>query len=210
MRVLFTAITARILPSPIAHLFCSFALRSHRNLQLLSPLASKNQAMCCRVPSQGISVLAICGILVASYALYVEYQIANEPFGSEYVASCDVMGMSCTAVFRSKYAHILSHWGLVPEGSALDLGLATAGLSLYTGFLLYPILTCIPGRKTIVLAVSLGSICFSLYLLYVLKFVLGEFCIVCTSFHAINFSMFYLVVREYRATPNAKSLKDKR
>ena len=116
-------------------------------------------AMCCRVPSQGIFLLAVTGLAVALYALYVEFQLADDPY---YVASCDVGGMSCTAVFTSPYAHILSHWGLVPKGSALDLGLAEAGLSLYTGFLLYPILTFIPGRKYIVLAVSAGSVVFSL------------------------------------------------
>ena len=109
------------------------------------------------------------------------------------------------AVFTSPYAHILSHWGVVPKGSPLDLGLAGAGLALYTGFFLYPILRFIPGRKYIVLAVSAGSVCFSLYLLYVLKFVLGEFCIVCTTFHAINFSMFFTVVREFRHRPQKRN-----
>ena len=34
---------------------------------------------------------------------------------------------------------------------------------------------------------------FSVYLLYVLKFILRDFCVVCTTFHAINFSTFLLV-----------------
>ena len=147
----------------------------------------------CRRPSQAVSVLAVVGLLVSSYALFVEFQLADDPY---YVAACDVGGMSCTAVFTSEYAHILSHWGLVEKGSPLDLGLAVAGLALYTGFFLYPILTFVPGRKQLLLAVSLGSVCFSAYLLYVLKFILGEFCIVCTSFHAINFTMFFFVLRE--------------
>ena len=36
-------------------------------------------------------------------------------------------------------------------------------------------------------------------LLYVLKFILGDFCIVCTGFHVVNFSMLAVAVLEYRA-----------
>ena len=38
-------------------------------------------------------------------------------------------------------------------------------------------------------------------LLYVLKFILGDFCIVCTGFHCVNFSMLSLAVLEYRSPP---------
>ncbi len=43
----------------------------------------------------------------------------------------------------------------------------------------------------------------------VLKFILGEFCIVCVSFHTINFSMFYLVLREYGLIGSHKPADDK-
>ena len=46
-------------------------------------------------------------------------------------------------------------------------------------------------------AVSHTGACFSCYLLYVLKFVLKDFCIVCTGFHCVNFSMLTLAVLEY-------------
>ena len=39
---------------------------------------------------------------------------------------------------------------------------------------------------------------FSAYLLYVLKFILQDFCIVCTTFHITNFSMLAVVIAEYR------------
>jgi len=33
------------------------------------------------------------------------------------------------------------------------------------------------------------SVCFSVYLLYVLKFELQDFCVVCFTFHGCNFTM---------------------
>ena len=50
--------------------------------------------------------------------------------------------------------------------------------------------------------------CFSVYLLYVLKFILQDFCIVCTTFHAINFSMLFLAAIPIHR--NAKKLTAKR
>lgn len=105
--------------------------------------------------------------------------------------------MSCTNVFTSSYSHILSHWNVVPEGHLLDLSLAEAGFILYTAYFLYPTLTFIPQRKKLLLAAATAGTMFSCYLLYVLKFVLGDFCIVCTSFHIVNFFMFYLALKEF-------------
>ena len=110
--------------------------------------------------------------------------------------------MSCTNVFTSSYSHILSHWDIVPSGHVLDLSLAEAGFLLYTAYFLYPILTFIPARKTLLMAAATAGTMFSFYLLYVLKFVLGDFCIVCTSFHVVNFIMFYLSWKEYKSGNN--------
>ena len=51
------------------------------------------------------------------------------------------------------------------------------------------------------LAISIASCLFSVYLLYVLKVLLDDFCVVCTTFHVINFStLFFGAVPAYRAT----------
>jgi uncharacterized membrane protein len=96
----------------------------------------------------------------------------------DYEALCDIAAkFSCTEVFRSKYAHPLSHWGLVPKGSDLDLGLASAGIILYSAYFLAACLwEVMPFRKPLFLTVASCSACFSVYLLYVLKFILGDFC----------------------------------
>ena len=110
--------------------------------------------------------------------------------------------MSCTAVFKSSYAHLFSHWGLVPKGHPLDLSLAILGLTLYGCYFvagcLWPALPA-GFRSKLFLVVAASGGCFSCYLLYVLKFILKDFCIVCTTFHAINFSMLFLC-----AIPNSR------
>ena len=129
--------------------------------------------------STKVQLLAAAGMAISSYALSVESHLDDD----SYEAMCDIgAGFSCTAVFSSEYAHPLSHWGLVPKGSELDLGLASAGLLLYAAYFLAACLwEVMPFRKHLFLAVASCSAAFSCYLLYVLKFILKDFCIVCAT-----------------------------
>ena len=149
--------------------------------------------------------------------MYVEAKLANNPF---YKPACETSWGSCSTVFKSEYAHILSHWGLVPKGHPLDLSLAAAGIIVYSVYLLYPtrLFGVFPKPHMVLLALSIGGrharcLCapfevrgfyvlagciFSAYLLYVLKFILHDFCIVCTTFHITNFTMLVVVILEYR------------
>lgn len=72
----------------------------------------------------------------------------------------------------------------------MDLSLAVMGALNYSSYVLLPMW---PGGDAIVatsvLAVAIASCCFSIYLLYVLKFLLKDFCVVCSTFHMINFAM---------------------
>ena len=82
----------------------------------------------------------------------------------------------------------------------MDLSLASAGIINYAVYILYttPLARLLPGRHYVLLGLAIASVLFSCYLLYVLKFVLNEFCIVCTTFHIINFAMLYFCVVEFR------------
>ena len=145
--------------------------------------------------STKVQLLALLGCAIAGYALSVEAHMDDE----DYEAMCDIAaGFSCTAVFSSEYAHPLSHWGLVAKGSDLDLGLASAGIMLYSAYFLAACLwEFMPFRKSLFLTVASCSALFSLYLLYVLKFILRDFCIVCTGFHCVNFSMLAVALFEF-------------
>ena len=142
-----------------------------------------------------VAVLGVLGMVVSLYALHVESSMASNPF---YEPSCVTRWGSCAAVFSSSYAHLLSHWGLVARRGPLDLSLATLGTFNYAVFAAFPYWPLRPATKaSLLLAVSAGSCGFSVYLLYVLKVVLQDFCIVCTTFHVINFTTFF-----FAALPN--------
>merc|ERR1712216_463673 len=144
-----------------------------------------------------IQLLALVGLSAASYALYVESKLSNNPF---YKPACETSWGSCSTVFKSSHAHILSHWGLVPKGSALDLSLASSGIIVYSVYLLYPtkLFRMLPQPHKILMAFAICGCLFSCYLLYVLKFILEDFCIVCTTFHVTNFTMLFVVILEAR------------
>jgi uncharacterized membrane protein len=138
-----------------------------------------------------LTLMAAAGIAVAMYAHAVENELAIDP---GYVPLCKLSIGSCVSVFTSEYAHPLSLWGLVEKGSPMDLGLPVAGMLNYGMYLMYPTLgKFLPAREGILLALCTASIIFSIYLLYVLKFIIRDFCIVCTTFHVINFSVFFFV-----------------
>jgi len=144
-----------------------------------------------------VCALGIAGALVAIYAMHVEHAMAD-PF---YEPACVTRWGSCAAVFSSAYAHPLSLWGLVAPKSDFDFSLASLGVLNYGVFALFPVWPL--GRDaaaTALLVVSVCSCLFSCYLLYVLKVVLQDFCIVCTTFHVINFStLFFGAVPVYRS-----------
>ena len=157
--------------------------------------------------SAKVQLLAMLGCGIAGYALTVETHMDDEG----YEAMCDIAAkFSCTEVFRSVYAHPLSHWGLVAKGSEGDLGLAVAGIILYASYFFAACLwDLIPFRKPLFLTVATAGAAFSCYLLYVLKFILGDFCIVCTGFHVVNFSMLALAILEYKDRSPARSKRAK-
>ena len=60
-------------------------------------------------------------------------------------------------------------------------------MMLYSAyFLAISIKSPFPCRELLFLSVAIGGAIFSCYLLYVIKFILKEFCIVCFSFHSAS------------------------
>ena len=118
-----------------------------------------------------------------------------------YEAMCDInKKVSCTAVFKTEYAYLLSHLGFLPKGHSLDLSNGVAGLLMYAIYFLFA--TCLwkkleVNRGSILLGAAVIGSTTSIYLIYVLTVILGDFCIVCYGIHTVNFSLLAVAYAEY-------------
>ena len=136
---------------------------------------------------------SLVGVAATAYALYVELQMAAAKKRDEqYEALCDIHAGSCTAVLGSSYSHILSHWGLVAPGSALDLSNAVMGMLFYVAAAFHDWwLAPLPVNPSLVLLLaSSGALAFSAYLAWVLKYILRDFCVVCVTMYVANLCIF--------------------
>ncbi|CEL93808.1 unnamed protein product [Vitrella brassicaformis CCMP3155] len=149
--------------------------------------------------------LGVCGICVSLYAIHVE-EMAKVP---GYVASCDFGKFaSCSRVLSSEYSHFLRWAGAVPRNHPLDVSNAVLGVMFYVLIVLFPL---IPGRgkRLGYLLMCTLSLAFSVFLAYILYFILVDFCAVCVSTYVLNTLIFLAVLREYRSPPTAPKAKKK-
>ena len=139
------------------------------------------------------TALSIVGIILASYAVYVKHRIEGD---DEFVALCDIesIGASCSRTFMLPQGKLLSYFGIVPNGHFLDIPNAVLGLAYYLSILILE-LTGVFSSETKLLLAFLGFSS-SVYLAYVLL-MLNEFCVLCWTTHAINFTLllFYVTCR---------------
>ena len=139
---------------------------------------------------------AVLGLVASLYAMYVEGEIAQAAaLGHAFTgAACDIGSWSrCSKVLTSSYSRVLSHWGFVPRGSVYDLSNAAMGTAFYAVALVHDVLP-LPlssgTRQLVMLVASTGSLAFTGYLAYVLKFVLQDFCLVCATMYVANALIF--------------------
>jgi uncharacterized membrane protein len=93
---------------------------------------------------------------------------------------------SCSNVFQLPEGRMLSLFGIVPNGSALDVPNAALGVIYYTLWLL--VLPRLPRAMTLVVSSSaLASSVFLAIQLLILK----ELCILCWSTHVINTRLWF-------------------
>ena len=145
----------------------------------------------------GIQWASVFGLLLSFYALYVEHQAVAMP---GYKAACDIesLGVSCSKVFKSKYGRMMSYFGVVPNGHALDQPNAVLGIAFYGIALLLPKMKFIPkGVRTLGMwLASCVSCASSAWLGYILVNVLHDICIVCVSTYVVNAIIFFFSTRE--------------
>jgi vitamin-K-epoxide reductase (warfarin-sensitive) len=146
-----------------------------------------------------IYAAATAGVAVSLYALYVERHAKDDGF----VALCDLSPtVSCSDVLTSEFSHVLSYWRLVAPGSALDVPNAALGVLFYLGALSHALLP-----RAAVLGAATLSVALSLYLAYVLAFVLHDTCVLCISTYVLNFLIFMGAARRALAPAAAARAK---
>ncbi|XP_014385271.1 PREDICTED: vitamin K epoxide reductase complex subunit 1 [Myotis brandtii] len=140
--------------------------------------------------------LALClsGLVLSLYALHVKAARARD---RDYRALCDVgTAISCSRVFSSRWGQ---GFGLVEQvlgpDSVFNQSNSIFGCIFYS---LQLLLGCLWGRwvSALLLLSSLVSLVGSVYLAWILFFVLHDFCIVCITTYAINVGLMVLSFRD--------------
>ncbi|XP_060950688.1 vitamin K epoxide reductase complex subunit 1 [Limanda limanda] len=146
--------------------------------------------------------LCVFGLALSLYALHVEVSKESNP---DYRAMCDLgESVSCSKVFTSRWGR---GFGLVQffvaQDSLLNQPNSLLGILFYT---LQMGLGLSLSRKAAKLLVffSWVSVAGSLYLAFILAFVLGDFCMVCVSTYIVNFALLFTNLRRRRAIGGMK------
>ncbi|XP_038618651.1 vitamin K epoxide reductase complex subunit 1 [Tachyglossus aculeatus] len=142
--------------------------------------------------------LALClsGLALSAYALHVEAARARDP---TYRALCDLgPAASCSRVFSSRWGRGFGLLEMVlgPD-SSLNQPNSVFGLLFYSLQLLLG-WSRAPWTSVLLVLSSLLSVAGSLYLAWILFFVLHDFCFVCITTYALNLGLALLNYRRLR------------
>lgn len=141
--------------------------------------------------NRALIATSLLGILVSTYALYVEMAAEMKP---GYKALCDISEhASCTRVLTSKYSKAL---GLVTEDSPLKVPNCVYGILFYSTIIFLATFD-VKSVVMVQMVLSLSSLALCIYLAYLLIFVLRDFCVVCVSTYLLNIMVAFLLTKKY-------------
>jgi len=157
------------------------------------------------------ALISLAGVALSIYALYVENKLNADP---EYVALCDLHErVSCSDVFHSDQGRgfgLLKY--LVGEEHVINAPISAYGVVFY-GFVALlssssSVSRALPWSRgwteKVVFAACVVACVGSVWLIYVLVFVLVDFCVLCFATHVINFSLIYLTRVQMKAVERSK------
>ncbi|XP_072949158.1 vitamin K epoxide reductase complex subunit 1-like protein 1 [Epargyreus clarus] len=146
--------------------------------------------------NRAIIATAVVGVLVSTYALYVEMAAEARP---GYKALCDISEhASCSRVLTSKYAKGL---GLVSKNSQLEIPNCVYGIIFYC-IIIFLTSFDVVSIVRLQLLLSLASLGTCVYLAYLLIFVLRDFCVVCVSTYFVNAIIAYYINKKHKLLLN--------
>ncbi|KPJ08413.1 Vitamin K epoxide reductase complex subunit 1-like protein 1 [Papilio machaon] len=130
--------------------------------------------------NRAIIMISIVGILLSTYALYVEMAAEAQP---GYKALCDISEhASCTRVLTSEFS---KGFGFVAEDSSFEVPNCIYGIVFYCIIIFlstFDHAAVVRLQQFLCLAAAASCV----YLAYLLLFVLFDFCIVCVSTYVVN------------------------
>ncbi|XP_012678234.1 vitamin K epoxide reductase complex subunit 1-like protein 1 [Clupea harengus] len=135
-------------------------------------------------------LVCLLGIMLSLYAFHVEQENAKD---SKYRALCDLSNsISCSKVFTSRWGRGFGLLGSIfGNDSAMNQPNSVYGIIFYILQLLLG-MTVSAMAALILMSTSIASVMGSLYLGYILYFVLKDFCVICVTTYALNFILFVL------------------
>ncbi|XP_061444351.1 vitamin K epoxide reductase complex subunit 1 [Rhineura floridana] len=140
-------------------------------------------------------LLCAAGLVLSVYAFHVE---TSKERDAAYQAMCDISAaVSCSRVFTSRWGR---GFGLVAgflgPHSVFNQPNSIFGIAFYILQILLGLSNS--GLAAIsLLGSSVVSIAGSLYLAYILFFVLYDFCVVCVSTYILNFALLFLNYKRF-------------
>jgi len=152
-------------------------------------------------------ILASIGVVLSTYALYVEHRMSHPSMDAddeaeEFVALCDIdaIGASCSHVFTLPEGRLLSYLSIIPHDHLFDVPNAALGLTYYTVIFLLERIAATNKfmsqnfKLNITILFNTAAMSSSVFLAYKLL-ALGELCILCWSTHLINLLLLLHYVR---------------
>ncbi|XP_051750684.1 vitamin K epoxide reductase complex subunit 1-like protein 1 [Ctenopharyngodon idella] len=135
-------------------------------------------------------LVCLSGILISLYAFHVEREKTRD---ANYRALCDLSSsISCSKVFTSRWGRGFGLLGTIfGNDSAVNQPNSVYGIFFYVFQLLLG-LTASAMAALILMTTSIASVMGSLYLGYILYFVLKDFCFICVTTYLLNFILFVL------------------
>ncbi|XP_066995923.1 vitamin K epoxide reductase complex subunit 1-like protein 1 isoform X2 [Anabrus simplex] len=121
----------------------------------------------------------------------------------EYTAMCDISeNMSCSKAFMSPYGKGFGILGRIfGEESIVNQPNSISGIIFYCILACLGTINTVPATRWLVGLCILSNVA-SLYLAYILYFILYDFCVVCVSTYVVNAINFVLSVMKLREVKN--------
>lgn len=156
---------------------------------------------------KNLAVTSIIGLLLSCYGFYVETEMEKN---HDYKAMCDINeAVSCSKVFASEYGKGFGIVGkILGENSALNLPNPVYGMFFYGFMALVSFKQCANSSK-VQRFLSILSNILSVYLAYLMYFVIQYLCVLCVALYMVNALLLYYSIQKFNAIKDRNLHKSK-